>query len=44
MTADFITIWTVQPIEWYECLLKNGIIYDRKDLSDWYKDDELEFR
>ncbi|PIE99496.1 MAG: hypothetical protein CR965_02230 [Paludibacter sp.] len=43
-TDSDLTLWTIQPIEWYENLLKDGIIYGTKELSDWYKDDDVEFR
>ncbi len=44
MKSDYLTLWTVQPIEWYEKLLRESVIFGRKDLSDWYKDDDVEFR
>ncbi len=41
---DYLTLWTIQPIEWYEQLQKDRIIFGKTDLSDWYKDDDVEFR
>ena len=26
-------LWTVQPIEWYDELLKNGVISGKKNMS-----------
>lgn len=39
-----ITLWTIQPIEWYKRLLTDGIIYGDAKLSDWYTERELGFR
>lgn len=43
MKSDYLTLWTVQPIKWYEKLLQERVIFGRKDLSDWYKDDDVGF-
>ncbi len=31
-----IQLWTIQPIEWYEKLLKNGVIHGEKQFVDEY--------
>ncbi|PID89574.1 MAG: hypothetical protein CSB01_01235 [Bacteroidia bacterium] len=41
---DYLTLWTIQPIERYKQLEKDRIIFGRIDLSDWYKDDNVKFR
>ncbi len=44
MNDDFVTLWTIQPIEWYESLLKNKHIFAKPTLSDQYMDNDPTFR
>ncbi|MBR0573524.1 MULTISPECIES: DUF3841 domain-containing protein [Pasteurellaceae] len=44
MNGDFVTLWTLQPIEWYESLLKNKIIFAKPHLSELYMDNYPNFR
>lgn len=39
-----ITLWTIQPIEWYERLLTDKIIYGDAKLSEWYTAKDIDFR
>lgn len=34
-------LWTIQPVEWYEKLLSDGIIYGEEHLIDFIKDDDF---
>lgn len=34
-------LWTIQPVEWYEKLLSDGIIYGEEHLIEFIKDDDF---
>lgn len=37
-----MTLWTIQPVEWYEKLKQNGIVFGDPKLSAFYSDKELD--
>ncbi len=41
---DYLTLWTIQPIEWYEKLLHKKVIFGKKKLSENYNEECCGFK
>lgn len=39
-----LTLWTIQPIEWYENLMRDGVIHAKRDLMDTFEDFEYAYQ